>query len=382
MNAFRPKGRSRYVVKVPTSTGWVNRPTGTRDGNTARKMQRMVDDLSPAELGAMDLLAAIRDKTLTLYTLYQQWTTLTGSPAEKVTAIRALLTDVDLLTKRAGWQAAVRMKSSEDTASHYNAYLTALVATIGRKGTLPRSAVTVEGITAFLAGLEKETGTKRKYHAGLSSFFGYCARIGVVPSNIMRGIPLPPAGLARDRHLSTEDAIRLADAQPSPYREFSALLHGTGIDVGVALTLRVRDVDIMHQEIRARGTKTHNRDRVAKVAVWAWSYVAHAIAGKLPDALLFDGVRTDDRARKQHNAACKALGIVGYTQRDARHTYAVRMVQSGVPTGQVGKQLGHKDAVMTARVYANYTPDQEERARWEAIAAARDAASTTKEHNG
>jgi site-specific recombinase XerD len=49
-------------------------------------------------------------------------------------------------------------------------------------------------------------------------------------------------------------------------RALFALLHGTGAEVSVALRLTRADVDPAVKEIRAAGTKTHTRDRMARVA--------------------------------------------------------------------------------------------------------------------
>lgn len=378
MSAFRPKGRTKFSVKVPTSKGWVNRPTETRDPNTARKMQRMVTDLSPDELGASDVLDRLGARTLTVRALWAMWCQSEGSAAQKLKAIRAQLADSDLLAKRKGWFSEVETSSSLDTAEHYDKAVDSLVEVVGVDGTLPRSRITVDALKTWLASLPGKTGTKRKKHAGVSSFFKYCVSVGVLDTNPMRDVPRPPAGNARDRHLSTVEARQLADAQPSPFREFSALLAGTGIEVGVALGLKVKDVDVAHQEIRARGTKTHSRDRVAKVASWAWPDVQRAIQGKTPEALLFDTIRVKYDTYTAHNAACLALGIKDYTMRDARHTYAVRMVKAGTPLLQVGKQLGHASVEMTATVYGLYEPSQAEREHWEKVATARDAEIATK----
>lgn len=370
MNAFKAKGRTIHVVKVPTSTGWIKRTTGTRDRNTARKMQQMVDQLGPQGSRALDVLDAVRDGALSIPALWDRWVATGGD----VVKIREVLADTDLLRKRAGWLAEVATHASADTVAHYDHYLVSLVATVGTNGTLPRSAVTVEAVKGWLAGLQLRTGTRRKYHAGVSSFFAYCVSVGALPRSPMSDVKAPAAGKARDRHLTTEEARALADAQPTPYRELSALLAGSGIEVSVALALRVKDVDVAHREIRARGTKTHNRDRVARVAEWAWPDVERMTAGKLPTSRLFDTIPDRWTAGDYHIAACVALGISDYTMRDARHTWAVRMARAGVPIEQISKQLGHKDAVMALKVYAVYAPSQAERDHWEKIATARDAA--------
>lgn len=145
---------------------------------------------------------------------------------------------------------------------------------------------------------------------------------------------MPPASDPRVNYLETDEARRLADAQPEPYRTLSALLAGTGMDVNTALELRRRDVDVETREIRARGTKTYTRDRVIRVAEWAWPYLAQRLTAKLPDARLLDGI--PDR------------------------------------------WVARKDAVLVHRVYGRFSPKQEERDKWERIAAERDQTKRTR----
>ena len=59
---------------------------------------------------------------------------------------------------------------------------------------------------------------------------------------------------------------------------------------------------------------------------------------------------------------------------DARHFYAVRAVRAGTPYELVARQLGHADVQRVARVYGRYAPRNDERDRWERIAAEQDAA--------
>ncbi|MEO7503534.1 MAG: hypothetical protein ABIW94_12930, partial [Gemmatimonadaceae bacterium] len=62
----------------------------------------------------------------------------------------------------------------------------------------------------------------------------------------------------------------------------------------------------------------------------------------------------------------------GYTMRDQRHTYAVRAIRAGTPAELVARQLGHANAVLVHKVYGRFSPSQEERSKWELIAAAQD----------
>jgi integrase len=70
-------------------------------------------------------------------------------------------------------------------------------------------------------------------------------------------------------------------------RALFALLYGTGIEVSVALALTRADVWEATREIRAAGTKAHSRDRVCRVADWAWDTVWEHCRLKLPGTLLW-----------------------------------------------------------------------------------------------
>ena len=75
---------------------------------------------------------------------------------------------------------------------------------------------------------------------------------------------------------------------------------------------------------------------------------------------------------RAHRRACKTLRIADYTQRDARHSYAVRAIRSGVPAEIVARPLGHANAVLVLKVYGRFAPNMHERDQWERIAAAAD----------
>ncbi len=162
-----------------------------------------------------------------------------------------------------------------------------------------------------------------------------------------------------------------------------------GIEVSVALLLRRRGVDIAHREIRAPGTKTHARDRIVRVAEWAWPYVQVRLSGLLPDARLFAAIPDRWKARDAHTQAIKGTPATdsslavpgleeksavfkGYTMRDQRHTYAVRAIRAGTPAEFVARQMGRANAVLVHKVYGKFRPSVEEREKWELIATARD----------
>ncbi len=383
MSAFRRKGRRMHTINVPTSSGaWIKRSAGTRDRETAKLMQRMIDDLGPAGKRAWDVLDRVAQKTLELSALYDKWVAA-GRDLEE---LRASLDDVDLEPYVATWHAANLGPAggmSADTADHY---LSAVRLLIPEGEPFKRSQLTPPRLREWLDDMEDvKSGTVRKRGQGMRDFTTWLVARHVLSVDPMRDIELPAQGKPRAHFLETADAIRLADAQPSPYREFSALLAGSGVEVGVAVKLRVRDVDVKHKEIRAPGTKTHSRDRVVRVADWAWKYILPLTKHRHPDARLFDEI-ADNRWNPQqpHTDAVKALVAKGhtvyqgYTMRDQRHTYAVRAIRAGTPAELVAKQLGHANPVLVHTTYGRFAPNQAERDKWEKIAAEQDKAAARK----
>jgi integrase len=124
--------------------------------------------------------------------------------------------------------------------------------------------------------------------------------------------------------------------------------------------------------VRGRGTKASTRDRICRIADWAWPFVEKHWRGLLPGERAFRGI---DRwqAGDVHRERLRALGLEGYLLHDARHHWAVRMARAGAPFELIARQLGHRDVAMVAKVYGRFKPDTEERDRWERVAATRDA---------
>jgi integrase len=354
-----------YYVGVPTRAGvWVKRTTGTRDKSLARAVARMIDDLGPKGRRAWVFLDAVAANTLPVGDLYDAYTT------GDLDGLHARMQDVDLEPSVTPWLKATGSRVVTDTIEHYGLYVRSLL-TEGKR--FPRTSLTHEQLVHWLASRPVGRSTKRKYHAAMSSFCEYLKDVGILQRNPLREIRAPSPAPARMRSLELPDVLRLVEAQQHSYAVLSALLHGTGLEVSVALSLKRRDVDLLRREVRARGTKTTARDRIAKVAEWAWPIVEKHVSLLTPNAPLFPGINRWTASDK-HREACKALEIEDYQLKDSRHTYAVRAIRAGAPFEVVARQLGHADTTMVVKVYGRFKPSEQEMTEWERIAAAQDAA--------
>lgn len=362
MGAYK-RGRT-FTIRVPTRSGVIARTAGTGHKPLVREMEKMLEVLGPRGRRDWELLDAVADGRLTVAQLHDAYS------RQDLDGLRARLSDVDLAALIPDWQRALCSTVAEKGGTPER-YLVHVRSLMPEGVPFPRSRFTFQVLTDWLAERAVGPSTKRRYHAAMSSFSQYLVKRGVIPRNPMRDVDAPSAAAPRMRYLDQSDVLRLIEAQREPYRTLSALLHGTGLEVSVALALKCRDIDPSRREIRARGTKTHARDRIAKVASWAWSFIDARIALLTPNALLFPGINRWT-ASDEHRAACAALGIEDYTQRDGRHTYAVRAVRAGAPFEVVASQLGHANIGMVVKVYGRFRPSEAEMTRWELVAEAQD----------
>jgi integrase len=408
MTAFRRAGRGVHTVKVPTESGvWVSRSTRTRDRLRAKAMQHMIDVLGPDDRGAWDLVRLVtvnESKTkrpnLTLPQLFDLWASapvtrhapdglpIAPSDDERMRHVRAHLKTVDVSPLVDDFFKVLTGPSEgvgDDTAKHYRSAVRLFVP---KDETVLATKFSEREITAWLEEMDDvEPGTVRKRGVGLHRFIAWLRDRGVLQFDPMAEITLPSQGPPLAHFLEVPDVERLADTQDGAYRLLSYVLPATAMEVSTALSVRVRSVSRTDRTMHAPGTKTYNRDRVVRVAEFAWDAVLELLKGKHPDTRLFDLIPDRWTAGDAHTAARDALVEAGhrvfaempggaahlYTMRDHRHTWAVRAVRSGWPIEAVARQLGHVNGILALKVYARFVPRQDEINKWELMATARDA---------
>ena len=110
-----------------------------------------------------------------------------------------------------------------------------------------------------------------------------------------------------------------------------------------------RRVDLSHQlQVALRLWRRQQRREWLKVGrpfpVWVFASVT--------------GTALDDaNVRKAFNRILDAAEIDRRGPHQMRHTFASQLLQDGAPITYVSRQLGHKDASTTLRVYAHWLPD-------------------------
>jgi integrase len=152
----------------------------------------------------------------------------------------------------------------------------------------------------------------------------------------------------------------------------------TGMRAGELLALQWGDVNwresvlvVQRNLVRAQLTtpKNHQRRRVdmsrqlrAELRLWRRrQHVAWLKHGRPFPEWVFSSVTgsalDESNVRKAFNRLLKAAGMHCRGPHQMRHTFASLLLQEGAPITYVSRQLGHRDASITLRVYAHWVPD-------------------------
>ncbi|MEO7476751.1 MAG: hypothetical protein ABIY46_15605 [Gemmatimonadales bacterium] len=280
------------------------------------------------------LTASHRERSARLSRLYDLWGTTRYNPGE----MRRQLADVDLGPFVAEWAAWYAGEVKPDSAAHCLAHVRHLLPAGERR---LRSTVTTSWLTQALTAYPGKRNTRRKVHSSWSRFFGYLTAVrGLFPANPLGAVPRPAAAFA--------------------------LAYGAAIEASVLIGLTRRQFfDADAKLVRAAGTKAHSRDRVCRVADWAWPIVAAYIRTLLPDAPLFPGKNrwtlSDWHRETVGWDEEKKAGLKlehRYPLHAARDHWAVMRLRSGAPIAVMQLQLGHESPTLTLKKYGRFIPSR------------------------
>jgi len=374
--AYKRLGRETYTFQARTETGWKQLGTRTPSRALASRIEGMWETLA-VEHRAWDLLGRVLSGALSIGQLYDAWV----ASRFDVAATRRRLDDVDLEPIVSEWHGVYARTVLADSAEHALAHVPRLLPEGQRR---LASTVTPAWLTSQLYAYLGKRNTLRKVHSSWTVFFAFLVKPkGIYATNPMRDVDRPGVERSPIRFYELDTVERIVAWQPTEERRaLFALLYGTGIEISTALALTRADVWQERKEIRAAGTKVHSRDRVARVADWAWPLVWEHCRNALPAARLFpsswsrytvsDWHRQAVGAgtkRRDGNVAVQGLALPQrYPLHCARDHWAVRAARAGTPTAVIQQQLGHSSPLLTLSKYGRFLPSVADRARWEAAA--------------
>lgn len=376
---YRRGGRIAYSFQARTRTGFEQMGTGTTDRALALKIEGMWQEL--ANERAWDVLEKVRPLrkkptpgTVTIGELHDLWV----EGKRNVAALRRRLNDVALEPIIEEWNRWLGSRKGKDWTQHALAYVLLLFPP-GKD--IRASQVTDTWLTTELAKLGFKRNTLRKVHAAWSSFFGYCTDVAkAFEFNPMSRVSRPEREKKPPVFYDQETAERIVGwHEESKRRAFFALVYGTGADVTPATLVERSDINAAEREVRIMGTKSGGRDRIVRVADWAWP-IFWAWAKSLLHGRVFVGYdrwmvsdwhrqSVGDGVKDTHgNVEHKGLELSKRLPlRMARHHFAVRMLSAGAPIRLVAEQLG-SDEKTVLDYYGPWITNPSDRARWEKVA--------------
>ena len=367
---YRRTGGGSYTFKARLPSGrtkQLQRESRARAKTAGKALAQRIEAMWSSlalEHRAWDLLEPILtvrygERAARLGHLYDLWVSTRYAVGE----VRRLLSDVDLEPLVNPWRDAHRRGVSAGYAEHVIVHVRWL---------LP------EGVPALSAG-SPPPGSRsgwRPIQAGGTPYGGStrpgpCSSTMPPRSTASRqpdGRRVSPGRGEAAGRLQLGEVQRIVDAQPTPERRaLFAILYGTGIEVSTALRLNRADVWDSKREIRAAGTKTHTRDRLAVAADWAWPIIQQHIRHRLPTARLFPPDWKPYQVNHwQRWIVTERLKLTRRLKvHAARHHWAVMRLRAGVPVAVVQQQLGHSTPMLTLTTYGAFIPTGQDRAHWE-----------------
>lgn len=193
----------------------------------------------------------------------------------------------------------------------------------------------------------------------------------LVPSNRVRGAKLPSLtdGVRKHRYLTHEELWTLADAC-GHYRTFVLVLGYGGLRFAEAVGLRGSDVKpdgtvYVWRPYRELGGDQYEADpktKQSRTLVLPTRVVDLLDLDRGPDEFIFQTprgfpIRHSNFRSQVWTTAIEKTGVAPLKIHELRHTAASLAVQAGANPSVVARMLGHDDASLTMKVYADLFPE-------------------------
>jgi integrase len=178
--------------------------------------------------------------------------------------------------------------------------------------------------------------------------------------NPVSRVSLEKGANKRDRWLTEDEEARLLAACPTWLQDLVVFALHSGMRLGEILALTWSGVDLFRRTATVFRSKNGEQRTVPLNQTVMALLTEKAKVRHFKTSLVFPsraGTRLDpNHLRRALRPAMARVGIVDCHFHDLRHTFATRLVQSGVDLYKVQRLLGHKSPIMTQR-YAHHYPE-------------------------
>ncbi|WP_043568769.1 tyrosine-type recombinase/integrase [Acaricomes phytoseiuli] len=232
------------------------------------------------------------------------------------------------------------------------------------------SAVTQPQLQSWLNELARGARTKELLRTFLYQFFAWTIAGKRIAENPAAGLKLPKTPTREKVYLTPEQLSHLTSVITPDYRDLTLFLALTGLRIGEAIELRIRDLEARHKRLTINrsavflpggvqvGPPKSGKPRTIAVGAIVEEMLQRHTVGKSRDDLIFTsarGSRVDPRnfKRRHFDQAVLAADLpAGFRVHDLRHTAASWAIRSGASVLAVQRLLGHASPRITLEVYA------------------------------
>jgi integrase len=227
----------------------------------------------------------------------------------------------------------------------------------------------------FYADLEERTSlaTRRSVQQLVSKLFSVAVRLEWVLKDPTKGIEMPGAEPRPARFLDEKEVAAIADKVPPRYRTLVWTLAITGLRVGEACALRVKNLNgsirVAENSVEVRGVKTLGQPKTAgserivpippSLRKMLKEHVTTYGNAFDPESFVFTTERGKQvgqgvwRKRVFQPAAVAAKVTPTPRVHDLRHTAASLMLKNGMSVFEVAQVLGHSSTKMVEQTYGH-----------------------------
>lgn len=325
----------------------------TTDADSATRLERMLATL--ADQHHWIVLDAVHSGAVTLGECWDAYSRNAIPKLERSIADGTRTLDLEPFV--ALWAEAMARKGRPSKPLQTK-YLMQVRRLIPSGAVFPSEGFTTPALSVWLQGLKNVTQPNR-YQAALSRFARFLIERGILASNPLASVERAKESDPKIVSLYPEDVDRLLASVPDRDRPMHALMAATGVEWQAVTLALAGDIDLDKLTFRAKGTKTHARDRVVSINRGPALAILRAYwrkAGLMPTAPLFPKAAHGAVLRRLKDA-CDACRVQRIGIHDWRHVYAVQAVRDGMPYHLIANQLGHTNTIMVQRVYGRFRPD-------------------------
>lgn len=271
---------------------------------------------------------------------------------------------------------------TEGTRRDYRSYVRGTIAPV--LGDIPITLLARLDVSRWINSMERRglSGkTIKNRHAFLSASVRAAVRANLIPDNVAEGVRLPRQDAkTREATYLTPDEYRLILAAMRPDgRPLLVCMAGTGMRIGEATALQVRDLSLAGSEPTVRVVRAwkHTDDNTPELGppkskkgkrTITLSDPVAALLGELAagrdghDWLLLNpkgGAWRQNQWREDYwHPAVRASGIGKRpTPHDLRHSHASWLIAQGVSLPVIQQRLGHEKITTTVDTYGHLTAD-------------------------